>query len=46
VERFIEGYEEARVLARRGLGDLFNDFYYPVGIRETFGFEWRYLALE
>lgn len=46
VERFIEGYEEARELARRGLGDLFSDFDYPLAIRDKFRFEWRYLALE
>jgi hypothetical protein len=46
VERFIEGYEEARELARQGLAELFSDFDYPIGIREKFGFEWRYLALE
>ena len=46
VERFIEGYEEARELARQGLADLFSDFDYPVLIRDKFGFEWRYLALE
>lgn len=46
VERFIEGYEEARELARRSLGDLFSDFDYPPLIREKFGFDWRYLALE
>ena len=46
VERFIEGYEEARELARRSLGDLFSDFDYPILIRDKFGFDWRYLALE
>jgi len=46
VERFIEGYEEARELARQGLAELFSDFDYPVLIRDKFGFEWRYLALE
>ena len=46
IERFVEGYEEARELARRGLGELFSDFDYPVLIRDKFGFEWRYLALE
>jgi hypothetical protein len=46
VDRFIEGYHGARDLARRGLGELFSDFDYPLGIRDKFGFEWRYLTLE
>ena len=46
VERFAEGYEDAREHARRSLGDLFSDFDYPILIRNKFGFNWRYLALE
>jgi hypothetical protein len=46
VARFVEGYEEARKLAQRGLGELFSDFDYPVNIQPKFGFEWRYLTLE
>ncbi len=46
VERFIEGYEKARELARQSLAELFSDLDYPVAIRDKFGFEWRYLALE
>jgi hypothetical protein len=46
VQKFIEGYAEARDLARRNLAELFSELDYPVGIEVKFGFEWRYLALE
>ncbi len=46
VETFVQGYEEARDLARQNLGDLFSELDYPLDIHGKFGFEWRYLAIE
>lgn len=46
VETFVQGYEEARDLARQNLADLFSELDYPVDIHGKFGFEWRYLAIE
>ena len=46
VARFVEGYEQARKLARQGLGEFFSDLDYPINIQRKFGFEWSYLTLE
>ena len=46
VELFVEGYEEAREMARPILGTLYNDSDYPLNIRKKFGFDWRYFVLE
>ena len=44
VDLFVEGYEEARELARKGLAELFSDFDYPFGIRDKFGHELEFPA--
>jgi hypothetical protein len=46
VELFVEGYEQAREMAKTFLGTLYNDRDYPMLIRQKFGFDWRYLIVE
>jgi hypothetical protein len=47
VELFVEGYEEAREMARSILGILYYDSDYPImNIKKKFGFDWRYFVLE
>lgn len=46
VESFLGCYDNLREVAMLNLGDLFNEFDYPLDVKSKFGFTWRFVILD
>ena len=46
VDSFLMSYDNLREVAMLNLGELFNEFDYPVDVKAKFGFTWRFVILD